>query len=66
MDSDDAKAVAEARAIEKIAYHKWLAAGCPQGEALCFWLNAEREWQDKRKAKPDERAPVATLQALPN
>lgn len=33
------------QAIEKIAFLKWNEAGCPQGDAICYWLNAEREWK---------------------
>jgi len=30
--------------VQKLAYRKWQEAGCPIGEALNFWLAAEREW----------------------
>lgn len=33
------------RAIERIAFERWNAAGCPGGDALCFWLAAENEWK---------------------
>lgn len=39
-------------AIEKIAFLKWNDAGCPPGEALCYWLTAEREWKAVHKAPP--------------
>ena len=29
--------------IHKHAYYKWEAAGCPIGQSLCFWLEAEEE-----------------------
>ena len=29
--------------IEERAYRKWLAAGCPGGRDVQFWLDAERE-----------------------
>lgn len=29
--------------IEELAYHKWCAAGCPPGQDMQFWLEAERE-----------------------
>ena len=32
-----------AEEIRVLAYHKWLAAGCPSGDGQDFWLEAERE-----------------------
>lgn len=29
--------------IRRRAYHKWQAAGCPSGDGVQFWLEAERE-----------------------
>jgi len=35
--------------IRVLAYHKWVAAGCPPGDGVCFWLEAEKElWQNRR------------------
>jgi hypothetical protein len=31
------------KAIEKLAYFKWLKAKCPPGDGVEFWLQAERE-----------------------
>jgi hypothetical protein len=30
--------------IRKLAYFKWLEAGCPQGQDADFWKSAEHEW----------------------
>jgi hypothetical protein len=30
--------------VQKIAYFKWQAAGCPEDNALTFWREAELEW----------------------
>ena len=30
-------------AIRVLAYHKWKAAGCPEGDGTEFWLDAEQE-----------------------
>lgn len=30
--------------VEEMAYYRWLYAGCPAGEDLRFWLEAELEW----------------------
>lgn len=35
---------ASKEAVQKMAYFKWLDAGCPDGGQLEFWLYAEREW----------------------
>jgi len=29
--------------IRNLAYQKWVAAGCPPGDGVPFWLEAERE-----------------------
>jgi hypothetical protein len=34
---------AQDEAIRLLAYHKWKAAGCPEGDGTEFWLNAEQE-----------------------
>ena len=30
-------------AVQRRAYELWQAAGCPEGQALAHWLQAERE-----------------------
>ena len=30
--------------VRESAYFKWKAAGCPEGDSLRFWLEAELEW----------------------
>jgi len=30
-------------AIEKLAYQKWQEAGCPTGDGVEFWVQAEAE-----------------------
>ncbi len=29
--------------VRVAAYHKWLSAGCPPGDDMRFWFEAERE-----------------------
>lgn len=29
--------------IRTLAYHKWEVAGCPGGDGINFWIDAERE-----------------------
>ncbi len=36
------------QAIEKLAYEKWEAAGRPEGDGVNFWLEAEKEFKDKK------------------
>lgn len=43
MLTDDEKEAAR-KAIRKIAYYKWLDAGCPADSAMDCWLAAEYEW----------------------
>jgi hypothetical protein len=31
------------QAIRERAYHMWMEAGCPDGNADAFWLGAQRE-----------------------
>ena len=35
-------------AIRVLAHHKWEAVGCPAGDGLGFWLEAEREVNAER------------------
>lgn len=30
-------------AIRSLAYHKWIEAGCPDGDGVDHWLEAERQ-----------------------
>ena len=30
--------------VQKLAYEKWQAAGCPEGKDEQFWSEAELEW----------------------
>ena len=32
------------RQVQEMAYYKWQHAGCPVGQELRFWLEAELEW----------------------
>jgi hypothetical protein len=36
--------------IRNLAYQKWEAAGCPVGDGLAFWLEAERECRQQSRA----------------
>jgi hypothetical protein len=29
--------------IRVVAYHKWMGAGCPPGDGVAFWLDAEHQ-----------------------
>lgn len=31
-------------AVHRMAYFNWLNAGCPSGNQLEFWVQAEQEW----------------------
>jgi hypothetical protein len=31
------------QAVREAAYRKWEKAGCPEGDGVTFWLEAERE-----------------------
>ena len=35
-------------AIRALAHHKWETAGCPAGDGLAFWLEAERDVNAER------------------
>lgn len=35
------------REISEIAYRKWQEAGEPQGDGVQFWLDAEKEWDER-------------------
>jgi hypothetical protein len=43
--------------IRVLAYHKWVAAGCPPGDGVCFWLEAEKELAQNRKPCPSTPEP---------
>ena len=30
--------------VRELAYHKWQESGCPEGDELSFWQEAECEW----------------------
>lgn len=34
---------ASEEAIRVLAYHKWIAAGCPEGDGVGHWLEAEQQ-----------------------
>ena len=45
--------------IRDLAHQKWQAAGCPEGDGVTFWLEAERELaaqttQDDAQPTPGE------------
>ena len=39
---------ADAEAIRVLAHRKWEAAGCPAGDGIDFWLEAERQVHAER------------------
>jgi hypothetical protein len=39
------------QAIQELAYHKWEQAGCPPGDGLIFWLEAEQEFLESNSAE---------------
>ena len=42
LTEDELKAAR--KQVQGMAYFKWQAAGCPEDDALTFWLEAELEW----------------------
>lgn len=34
--------------IRVAAYYKWIGAGCPPGDGIAFWLEAEHQLGDHR------------------
>ena len=42
-------------AIRELAHRKWQAAGCPAGDGLGFWLEAEREVNAERAGASSPR-----------
>jgi hypothetical protein len=42
--------------IEKRAHEIWLAVGCPQGQELAHWLQAEREVLQERNRGQGKRS----------
>lgn len=52
-----------AKAISENAYHRWQAAGSPDGDGACFWLAAERELCC---GVPDFSMPVLALHTSPS
>lgn len=49
-------------ALERRAYAIWQEAGCPEGQALLHWLQAELEFGVIAKVEPDD--PFVTLHEL--
>lgn len=49
--------------IRVLAYHKWVAAGCPPGDGVCFWLEAEKELlhQNQLGYAANEHQPCASM-----
>jgi hypothetical protein len=43
--------------IREIAYYKWQAAGCPCGDGVEFWLEAEAELSTN--AQPSKKTGLA-------
>jgi tRNA U34 2-thiouridine synthase MnmA/TrmU len=39
--------------IRRIAYQKWEAAGKPDSDGICFWLDAEREFLQEESTQAD-------------
>lgn len=39
--------------IREAAYHRWQAAGCPSGDGVQFWLQAEAELGAETKPEGD-------------
>jgi DUF2934 family protein len=44
--------------IRLLAYHKWMSAGCPEGDGIAFWLEAEQELNPREMGR---RAPRADM-----
>lgn len=41
---------ADEAAVRCLAHSKWVAAGCPPGDGVEFWLDAEQELHGQRSA----------------
>lgn len=44
--------------IRERAYHLWIAAGCPEGNADAYWLDAQRELLAGSLAASEPAAPA--------
>lgn len=42
-------------AIRELAYSKWEQAGCPPGDGIWFWLEAERELSVGQSCEHEEK-----------
>lgn len=52
-------------AIRAIAHRKWEAAGCPMGDGLDFWLEAEQEVNSERSTSESvATSPTSSVDAL--
>ena len=52
-------------AIRALAHRKWEAAGCPAGDGLDFWLEAEQEVIAERStSEPVATAPTSSVEVL--
>ena len=49
-------------AIRELAYSKWEQAGCPAGDGIWFWLEAERELTACQACEEEE----AKAESMPN
>ena len=45
MKASDVSNTGSEESIRLLAYMKWVADGKPDGDGLCYWLEAEREVQ---------------------
>ena len=48
-------------AIRELAYSKWEQAGCPAGDGIWFWLEAERELTARHACEEE-----AQVESMPN
>jgi hypothetical protein len=56
--SDERRAAAQEE-IQRNAYFKWQNAGCPEGDSMRFWREAEYEWIEFNYV-PDRAVEFAT------
>jgi hypothetical protein len=47
LELDAARLAAAQDIVRRMAYFRWLDAGCPEDRALDCWLSAEHEWIER-------------------
>jgi hypothetical protein len=47
--------------IRELAYQKWLDAGCPPGDGVNFWCDAEAELNGDGETKSSKKVAAAAV-----